>query len=164
MYRTRNAAYVEAYRGFESHPLRHRPFLDVHLGTGLSKCLNEILALHPPPCGHVRRRAPQSTEQTWVEARVVMRSLSRLSALFVGRAKEPGMYADGGGLYLQVSRSGTKSWIFPYAINGREREMGLGPLHTITQPMPLNRSARRSERQERRYLAMTGSFGHTTDR
>lgn len=42
------------------------------------------------------------------------------------------MYADGGGLYLQVSRSGTKSWIFRYAINGREREMGLGPLHTIT--------------------------------
>ena len=61
-----------------------------------------------------------------------MRSMSRLSALFVGRAKEPGMYADGGGLYLQVSQSGTKSWIFRYALNGREREMGLGPLHTIT--------------------------------
>lgn len=42
------------------------------------------------------------------------------------------MYADGGGLYLQVSRSGTKSWIFRYSLNGREREMGLGPQHTIT--------------------------------
>lgn len=42
------------------------------------------------------------------------------------------MYADGGGLYLQVSRTGTKSWIFRFAMNGREREMGLGPLHTIT--------------------------------
>jgi hypothetical protein len=61
-----------------------------------------------------------------------MRSLSRLSALFVARAKDPGMYADGGGLYLQVSRTGTKSWIFRYALDGREREMGLGPLHTIT--------------------------------
>ncbi|MEW6537908.1 MAG: integrase arm-type DNA-binding domain-containing protein [Pseudomonadota bacterium] len=58
--------------------------------------------------------------------------MSRLSALFVGRAKEPGMYADGGGLYLQISRSGTKSWIFRYSLNGREREMGLGPQHTIT--------------------------------
>ncbi|WP_091749077.1 integrase arm-type DNA-binding domain-containing protein [Brevundimonas sp. 374] len=58
--------------------------------------------------------------------------MSRLSALFVGRVKEPGMYADGGGLYLQVSRSGTKSWIFRYSLNGREREMGLGPQHTIT--------------------------------
>lgn len=41
------------------------------------------------------------------------------------------MYADGGGLYLQISRSGTKSWIFRFALEGREREMGLGPLHTI---------------------------------
>ena len=30
-----------------------------------------------------------------------MRQLSRLSALFVGRTKEPGMHADGGGLYLR---------------------------------------------------------------
>lgn len=41
------------------------------------------------------------------------------------------MYADGGGLYLQISRAGTKSWIFRFAMQGREREMGLGPLHTI---------------------------------
>lgn len=41
------------------------------------------------------------------------------------------MYADGGGLYLQISRSGTKSWIFRFAMEGREREMGLGPVHTI---------------------------------
>ncbi|KRA76339.1 integrase [Caulobacter sp. Root656] len=60
-----------------------------------------------------------------------MRAMSRLSSLAVGRLKEPGMYADGGGLYLQISRSGTKSWIFRFALEGREREMGLGPLHTI---------------------------------
>lgn len=42
------------------------------------------------------------------------------------------MYADGGGLYLQISRSGTKSWIFRYALDGRSREMGLGPLHSVT--------------------------------
>jgi hypothetical protein len=57
--------------------------------------------------------------------------MSRLSSLAVGRLKEPGMYADGGGLYLQISRSGTKSWIFRFAMEGREREMGLGSLHTI---------------------------------
>lgn len=49
----------------------------------------------------------------------------------VSRAKEPGYYADGGGLYLQVSSSGTKSWIFRYSRAGKERHMGLGPLHTI---------------------------------
>ena len=36
------------------------------------------------------------------------------------------MYADGGGLYLQVSNNGA-SWIYRYMINGRAREMGLGP-------------------------------------
>lgn len=61
-----------------------------------------------------------------------MRHHNRLSALAVGRLKEPGMYADGGGLYLQVSRSGTKSWIFRFALSGRAREMGLGPLHTVS--------------------------------
>jgi integrase len=55
-----------------------------------------------------------------------------LSALAVSRAKESGYYGDGGGLYLQVSKAGTKSWIFRYTLNKKSREMGLGPLHTIT--------------------------------
>ena len=42
------------------------------------------------------------------------------------RKTEPGMYADGGGLYLQVTASGAKSWIFRFQINGRRRDMGLG--------------------------------------
>ena len=31
------------------------------------------------------------------------RRIGRLKALAVSRAKQPGMYADGGGLYLQVT-------------------------------------------------------------
>lgn len=49
----------------------------------------------------------------------------------MSRAKAPGYYSDGGGLYLQVSQAGTKSWIFRYTLNKRAREMGLGALHTI---------------------------------
>ena len=60
------------------------------------------------------------------------RTIEKLSALAVSRAKEPGYYGDGGGLYLQVSKAGTKSWIFRYTLNKKSREMGLGPLHTIT--------------------------------
>jgi integrase len=41
------------------------------------------------------------------------------------------MYHDGGGLYLQVSASGAKSWIFRFTLDGRAREMGLGPVHAI---------------------------------
>lgn len=58
-------------------------------------------------------------------------SLNRLSALAVGRAKVPGYYCDGGGLLLQVSRSGSKSWIFRYRMNGKQREMGLGSLLAV---------------------------------
>lgn len=60
------------------------------------------------------------------------RSIHRLSALTVKHASAPGYYPDGAGLYLQVSQSGTKSWIFRYTREKRTREMGLGPLHTIS--------------------------------
>jgi hypothetical protein len=59
-------------------------------------------------------------------------ALKRLSAKAVENAKPKGeiprFLPDGGGLYLQVSATGTKSWMFRYAINGRERQMGLGSL------------------------------------
>lgn len=60
------------------------------------------------------------------------RRLHRLSAKFVSNHLIPGYHADGGGLYLQVSDSGTKSWIFRYTLSGRTREMGLGSLATVT--------------------------------
>lgn len=56
------------------------------------------------------------------------RSLHRLSALSVKNADRPGYYCDGGGLYLQVSKTGAKSWVFRYRRNGRARELGLGAL------------------------------------
>jgi hypothetical protein len=55
------------------------------------------------------------------------RTTGRLTALKVARAKRPGMYADGGGLYLQVTERGA-SWVYRYMLAGRAREMGLGPL------------------------------------
>jgi integrase len=42
------------------------------------------------------------------------------------------MYADGGGLYLQVSASGSKSWVFRYTANGKKRDMGLGAFHAVS--------------------------------
>jgi integrase len=50
----------------------------------------------------------------------------------VNRASKPGYYGDGAGLYLQVSKTGSKSWIFRYIRGGKERQMGLGPLHTVS--------------------------------
>ena len=42
------------------------------------------------------------------------------------------MYADGGSLYLRVAEAGSRQWIFRYVTNGRLRDMGLGPAHTLT--------------------------------
>ena len=56
--------------------------------------------------------------------------VNRLDALKIKRALEPGYYADGAGLYLQVSTGGARSWIFRYTLNGRTRDMGLGSLLT----------------------------------
>jgi integrase len=55
------------------------------------------------------------------------RVVERLTALKVSRLNEPGMYADGRGLYLQVTESGA-SWVFRYMLAGKARWMGLGPL------------------------------------
>src|SRR5713101_4267381 len=63
-----------------------------------------------------------------------MARAGKMTALKVGaavRTKEPGYYGDGGGLFLQVSRFGTASWVFRYRVAGRLREMGLGSLDTI---------------------------------
>src|SRR5215469_12285751 len=58
--------------------------------------------------------------------------LNRLSAVAVKCISKRGMYHDGGGLYLQVSGGGAKSWIYRFTLDGRPREMGLGPLNVIS--------------------------------
>jgi integrase len=56
----------------------------------------------------------------------------KLTAKRVLRAlKRPGRYPDGDNLYLQVATPGKGSWLLRYERQGRERLMGLGPLHTI---------------------------------
>jgi len=60
-----------------------------------------------------------------------LRENGKLSATRVMALTEPGRYADGNGLYLQISRWKTKSWMLRYQISGRAREMGLGALATV---------------------------------
>ena len=60
------------------------------------------------------------------------RKIFRLKSARIARMRTPGRYADGGNLWLQISRWKTKSWLFQYvAPNGKVRQMGLGALHTI---------------------------------
>jgi integrase len=46
--------------------------------------------------------------------------------------KQPGRYHDGHGLHLQVTGPRNASWLLRYQRHGRERWMGLGPVHTVT--------------------------------
>lgn len=79
---------------------------------------------------------------------MVRRTLNKLSARSVDAKRKPGLYGDGGGLWLQVSPSGSKSWLFRFMLRGRAREMGLGSYLTVT----LN-EAREAAGAQRKILA-----------
>jgi hypothetical protein len=62
----------------------------------------------------------------WVEASTNQSAgpIGKLKALTVAREKRPGMYGDGGGLWLQVTGAGAKSWIFRYTVSPRDPATG----------------------------------------
>ena len=60
------------------------------------------------------------------------RTVGKLTALKVSRPLKPGMYADGAGLYLQVTGAGAKSWLYRFSLQGKAREMGLGSLSAVS--------------------------------
>lgn len=59
-----------------------------------------------------------------------------------------GYHSDGDGLYLQVTPSGSRSWILRYQLAGKRREMGLGPVSLYGLA-----DARQRALQQRRLLA-----------
>ena len=60
------------------------------------------------------------------------RQQQRLSALQVGKLSKPGLHGDGGGLTLQITATGAKSWLFRYMVAGKPYGMGLGPTPTVS--------------------------------
>ena len=56
----------------------------------------------------------------------------RLTALEVKALSTPGRHADGGNLFLAISKSGSKSWSFLYRHHKRVREAGLGSLDKVS--------------------------------
>jgi integrase len=61
-----------------------------------------------------------------------MRTINRLTARTVKVINTPGLWPDGGNLFLRVSPSGTKAWVLRYVFAGRQRDMGLGPFPLVT--------------------------------
>jgi integrase len=54
-----------------------------------------------------------------------------LTAARVKQEKKPGRYADGNGLYLHVSETGARWWIWRGTVHGRRRELGMGAVLLI---------------------------------
>ena len=78
---------------------------------------SEVLAAfadpNPAPTAGDRRRAPPLPEHLIWDL-------------------EPGLHADGCGLYLRVQQSGSRSWVLIDFENGRRRERGLGGARAVT--------------------------------
>ena len=59
------------------------------------------------------------------------KEVNKLGALTVSKQTKQGRYGDGNGLYLQVTATGNKSWLFRYMTNGQAHEMGLGAISAL---------------------------------
>jgi Arm DNA-binding domain len=56
----------------------------------------------------------------------------RLTAVGVTNETEEGLHPDGDGLYLRITQTGTKLWMFRFKRHGVTRDMGLGPVAEIS--------------------------------
>lgn len=58
-----------------------------------------------------------------------------MGKLTIGKVRAltvPGRYGDGGNLYLQITRRGTKSWSQRIVIDGKRHDLGLGPWPVVS--------------------------------
>ena len=55
-----------------------------------------------------------------------------LTAITVKKLVEPGSYADGAGLYLQIGQTGSKAWFYRYEKAGKGRKHGLGSFQAVS--------------------------------
>jgi integrase len=99
-------------------PLRFRPIRDKKSGDGPG----------------VVRRNNRLWLGRWlgrVLSEAVAQTLNRLSARGVTTIKQPGLHADGGGLYLRVDAKGAKRWVFVFRRGAKRTEMGLGSVTAV---------------------------------
>jgi hypothetical protein len=60
------------------------------------------------------------------------RGSKKLSAVTVKGLTKPGRHADGDGLYLSISPSGAKSWVYLFMKDRKRREIGLGSYPVVS--------------------------------
>ena len=58
--------------------------------------------------------------------------MGNLTAAKAKSLTKPGLHGDGDGLYLNVTRTGSRSWVQRISIGGRRCEIGLGPFPIVS--------------------------------
>lgn len=58
--------------------------------------------------------------------------MGKLTAIQVKNLSEPGKYADGDGLMLQIGKSGGRSWVLRVQTNGKRQDIGLGKAELVS--------------------------------
>jgi integrase len=66
-----------------------------------------------------------------VEAFMPKEVHNQLSAVTVRSESRRGRYADGNGLYLVVSETGARQWLWRGMVHGRRRDIGIGPARLV---------------------------------
>ena len=67
--------------------------------------------------------------------------MGKLTAAAVKAASKPGRLGDGGTLYLNIARGGTKSWVQRITIDGRRHDIGLGGWPVVSLASARRRAA-----------------------
>ena len=82
-----------------------------------------------------------------------------LTAIEISRLSSPGKYAAGGipGLMFQIN-GGSRSWIYRFMLNGRRRDMGLGPYPTVTLAQAKDRARSLKDRTAQGYDPLQEKF------
>ena len=65
----------------------------------------------------------------------------RLTAKEIQHATKRGVYPDGGGLLFQISRNGSRSWIFRFRVGTKRRYLGLGAARDVSLAEARTRAA-----------------------
>lgn len=60
------------------------------------------------------------------------RTLNKLNVKQIAAITDPGWYGDGGGLWLRITKDGSRRWVLVSIKGGKRREMGLGAAADVT--------------------------------
>ena len=73
--------------------------------------------------------------------------MSKLTNIQLKSKNKTGRYPDGNHLYFVIVKNGNQNWTIIYTINGKKREMGLGPYPEISlKSARLKRDSKKKKR------------------